>query len=275
MHRGSRLASVLRRTIAKTMPEHKPNATERADLSGQVVLITGGARRIGACLAETLHAAGMQVILHYRSSATLAHALQEKLNSQRENSCLLMQCDLAQTGKLKPMVDECVKQAGRLDVLVNNASAFYPTPIGKTETSQWDTLLDVNLKAPYFLSQAAAPHLRKSGGCIVNLVDIYADRPLRDHAVYSASKAGLLSLTRSFAQQLAPEVRVNGISPGAILWPENDHDEIGQQRLLSRVPLKRTGDPEDIARTALFLIRSAPYITGHVIPVDGGRSVLP
>lgn len=257
------------------MPEHKPNTPESKDLSGQVALITGGARRIGASLAETLHAAGMQVILHYRSSAEAAHRLQEKLNASRANSCLLMQCDLAETGKLKSMVDECIRQTGRLDVLINNASAFYPTPVGETDPRHWDTLLDVNLKAPFFLSQAAAPHLRKTRGGIINLVDIYADRPLRDHAAYCASKAGLLSLTRSFAQQLAPEVRVNGIAPGAILWPENDHDEIGQQRLLSRIPLKRIGEPEDIARTALFLIASAPYITGHVIPVDGGRMVMP
>lgn len=257
------------------MSKHKLNREETDDLSGKVVLITGGAKRIGACLAESLHAAGMQVIVHYRSSADKAHQLQEKLNARREQSCILMQCDLLQTNKLKPLIDECVRQAGRLDVLINNASAFYPTPIGETDQRQWDTLLDSNLKAPFFLSQAAAPQLRKTRGCIINLVDIYAERPLGDHAAYCASKAGLLSLTRSFAQQLAPHVRVNGISPGAILWPENQHNDIAQQRLLSRVPLKRTGRPQDIAETALFLIRSSPYITGHIIPVDGGRTIMP
>jgi pteridine reductase len=164
---------------------------------------------------------------------------------------------------------------GRLDVLINNASAFFPTPPCETGEQQWNTLLDTNLKAPFFLSQAAAPHLDKTQGSIINLIDIYAERPVQSHAVYCATKAGLASLTRSFAQSLAPEVRVNGIAPGAILWPENQHDEVAQKRLISRTPLRRAGDPQDIADAALFLIQGAPYITGQILTVDGGRTIIP
>jgi len=257
------------------MPEHKSNVTEKNTLRGKVALITGGARRIGACLTRTLHTAGMNVVIHYHSSLEPARVLQKELNAVRENSCILIQCELTEYNKLKPLVDESARQMGRLDVLINNASTFFPTPAGDTNEPHWDSLFDTNLKAPFFLTQAAAPHLKKHRGSIINLIDIYAERPLADHAVYCASKAGLASLTRSFAQDLAPEIRVNGIAPGAILWPENQHDEVAQKRLISRVPLRRIGQPQDIADTALFLIRDARYTSGQILSVDGGRSILP
>lgn len=256
------------------MPKHKTNSKQINKLNGKVALITGGAKRIGACMAKTLHGAGMNIVIHYHASGQAARALQEELNNDREQSCILIQGDLSQFNKLKSLVDESVRQMDRLDVLINNASAFFPTPLSRSNEQDWDSLLNVNLKAPYFLCQAAAPHLARHTGCIINLIDIYADRPLQDHPIYCASKAGLASLTRSFAQSLAP-VRVNGIAPGAILWPEQQHDEIAQQRLLSRTPLKRLGDPQDIANTALFLIQSAPYLTGQIINIDGGRTTMP
>jgi pteridine reductase len=267
--------SQARCNIAKTMPEHKTSVTENSNLDGKVVLITGGAKRIGACLARTLHAAGMNVVIHYRSSHQPARTLQKELNAERENSCLLIQCELTEYNKLKPLVEESARQMGRLDVLINNASAFFPTLVGDTDEQQWNALLETNLKAPFFLIQAAAPYLKKHQGCIVNMIDIYADRPLPDHAVYCASKAGLASLTRSFAQSLAPEIRVNGIAPGAILWPEHQHDEVAQKRLVSRIPMRRLGNPQNIADTALFLINNALYTSGQILTVDGGRTVLP
>jgi pteridine reductase len=257
------------------MPEHKSNQTEKSNLDGKVALITGGAKRIGACLARTLHARGMTVAIHYHSSLKAAHTLQNELNAQRENSCMLIQCELTEYSKLKSLVDECARQMGRLDVLINNASAFFPTPAGNADEPHWNTLLETNLKAPFFLMQAAAPHLKKHQGCIINLIDIYAERPLPDHAVYCASKAGLASLTRSFAQSLAPDIRVNGIAPGAILWPENQHDEVAQKRLVSRIPLRRSGDPQNIADAALYLISNASYTSGQILAIDGGRTVLP
>ncbi|MEA3292010.1 MAG: pteridine reductase [Pseudomonadota bacterium] len=240
-----------------------------------VALITGGARRIGAQIARTLHGAGMRLVIHYRSSAKEAEALQEELCTERPESVLLIRGDLAHTGKAKGLVRHSAAEVGRLDVLVNNASAFLPTLLDSTSEREWNTLLDTNLKAPFFLTQAAAPWLRKTGGAIVNITDIYAERPLLDHPVYSATKAGLLSLTRSLARELAPEVRVNAVAPGAILWPENTGDEVARRRLISRTPLKRMGEPEDIARAVLFLVRDAPFITGQVINVDGGRSIVP
>lgn len=257
------------------MTKHKPNQAEKSNLDSKVALITGGARRIGACLARALHARGMAVAIHYHCSLDAAHALQDELNAQRENSCMLIQCELTEYSKLKPLVDECARRMGRLDVLINNASAFFPTPVGNADEPHWNTLLETNLKAPFFLMQAAAPHLKKHLGCIINLIDIYAERPLPDHAIYCASKAGLVSLTRSFAQSLAPEIRVNGIAPGAILWPENQHDEVAQKRLVSRIPLRRSGEPQDIADAALYLINDAAYTSGQILAVDGGRTVLP
>lgn len=257
------------------MAKHKSNTSENLRLAGKVALITGGAKRIGACLSRSLHAEGMNIVVHYHSSIDAARALQMELNQSRANSCLLIQGELTEYNKLKSLVEQSVSHMGRLDVLINNASTFFPTPFKDSTEKQWDVLFDTNLKAPYFLCQAAAPHLAAKSGCIINITDIYAERPLRDHPIYCATKAGLASLTQSFSQSLAPAVRVNGIAPGAILWPENQHDEVARKRLLSRTPLNRLGDPQDIANTALYLILDAPYVTGQILRVDGGRTAVP
>lgn len=246
---------------------------EDEKLDGKVVLITGAAHRIGATTARTLHAAGANIVIHYRASRQGAQALQEELNAKRKESVILVQADLHKTEKLSALVREAADAWGRLDVLINNASTFYPTAIGSVGENEWNDLIGTNLKAPFFLAQAAAPHLKRAHGCIVNIVDIHADRPLRGHPVYSIAKAGLVMLTRSLAAELGPEVRVNAIAPGAILWPENDMDEVTKQRIISRTFLKRQGDPKDIARAALFLIRDANYTSGQVLTVDGGRSL--
>ena len=239
--------------------------------STKTVLLTGGARRIGAAIARTLHQAGMNLALHYRVSTEAAEALQDELNRRRAESVLLLQADLRDTARLPALVEHTVARWGRLDALVNNASSFYATPLGRTTEAEWDDLLASNLKAPFFLSQAAAPHLRAVGGSIVNLVDIYAQRPLQNHPVYCTAKAGLAMLTRSLAWELGPAVRVNGIAPGAILWPEQGVSETAKAQLLSRIPLRRRGEPEDIARTVLFLLQDAGYISGQIIAVDGGH----
>ncbi len=241
-----------------------------------VALITGGAKRLGAEITRCLHSAGYMVVIHYRRSADSAKRLQTKLELDRPDSAFLVQADLGEPQVCAQTIADSIDQAGRLDCLVNNASAFFPTPIDTADEKDWETLMGANLKAPLFLSQAALPHLRKTEGCIINLIDIYANRPLRDHPIYIASKAGLAALTRSLAIDAAP-VRVNGIAPGAILWPENigGDSEDGKQRLIARTPLKRLGKPSDIAKTALFLAKDAPFITGQIISVDGGRSVVP
>jgi len=239
--------------------------------STKTVLLTGGARRIGAAIARTLHQAGMNLALHYRVSTEAAEALRDELNRRRAESVLLLQADLRDTASLPALVEHTVARWGRLDALVNNASSFYATPLGQTTEAEWDDLLASNLKAPFFLSQAAAPHLRAVGGSIVNLVDIYAQRPLQNHPVYCTAKAGLAMLTRSLAWELGPAVRVNGIAPGAILWPEQGVSETAKAQLLSRIPLRRRGEPEDIARTVLFLLQDAGYISGQIIAVDGGH----
>lgn len=239
--------------------------------STKTVLLTGGARRIGAAIARTLHQAGMNLALHYRVSTEAAEALRDELNRRRAESVLLLQADLRDTASLPALVEHTVARWGRLDALVNNASSFYATPLGRTTEAEWDDLLASNLKAPFFLSQAAAPHLRAVGGSIVNLVDIYAQRPLQNHPVYCTAKAGLAMLTRSLAWELGPAVRVNGIAPGAILWPEQGVSETAKAQLLSRIPLRRRGEPEDIARTVLFLLQDAGYISGQIIAVDGGH----
>jgi pteridine reductase len=244
-------------------------------LEGKVALITGGAQRIGAAIARVLHAQGMKIVIHYHASETAAHALQQELHALRPESVMLVRGDLRNGDKLyRNLVFETVESFDRLDVVVNNAARFYPTPVGEAEESQWDDLVETNLKAPFFLSQAAAPHLKKVGGCIVNLADVYGDRPLPGFPIYSITKAGVVMLTRALARELAPEVRVNAIAPGAILWPEGGVDEMSKQRIVSRTPLKRSGEPEDIARTALFLIRDADFITGQTLAVDGGRWVV-
>ena len=249
--------------------------TNRNTLEGKVAVITGGARRIGASIARTLHHEGMKLVIHYHESADAARELQAELHHHRSDSVLLVGTDLLDPAKLEKLVSQATTEFGQLDVLVNNASSFYPTPIGQTTDKQWEELIGVNLKAPYFLSQAAAGALTESNGCIINLVDIYAERPLKNYPVYNVAKAGLIGLTRTLARELGPEVRVNAVSPGAILWPEGDVDEIAQQRLISRTPLKRTGNPTDIAQTVLFLVRDAEFLTGQIVNVDGGRSIVP
>lgn len=244
-------------------------------LQGKAVLITGGARRVGAAICRRLHDAGAQVMLHYRASVREARALETELTLKRAGSIALVQADLLKTAGLNGLVKDTVKAFGRLDALVNNASSFYPTPIGEITEQAWDDLMGTNLKAPLFLAQAAARELRKSHGCIVNILDIHAEVPMKNHLVYNAAKGGLLALTRSLARELGPEVRVNGIAPGTILWPENDiwQDEVARQRIINQTALKRIGEPDDIARAVEFLIAHAPYVTGQVIAVDGGRSV--
>lgn len=247
--------------------------TDSNSLHGKTALITGGAKRIGAEDSRTLHAAGMNIIIHYRSSRAAADALAKELNQLRADSAHVLQLDLDHTDQLAGLIEQTVAIWGRLDVLINNASSFYPTPVGSITTDDWDNLFNSNLKAPLFLSQAAAPHLKKTGGCIINMVDIHAFKPMRKHPVYCAAKAGLAMLTQSLARELGPEVRVNGVAPGAILWPENEMQDETKQLILERTALKRAGTPADIAKTILFLVRDADYITGQIIPVDGGRSL--
>ena len=242
-------------------------------LNDKVILVTGAARRIGAAIVTRLHENGARVAVHYRESAGDAESLADNLNSARADSAAVFQADLLDINSMKPLVDTVVEWGGRLDGLVNNASSFYPTPVGSITETEWDELIGSNLKAPLFLAQAATGQLRDNNGAIVNIVDIHAGRPLRDHAVYGAAKAGLAMLTRSLAKDLAPNIRVNGVSPGAILWPENGMTEDVQKSILEQIPLARAGDPQDIAGCVLYLLRDATYVTGQIIPVDGGRSI--
>ena len=244
-----------------------------AGLNDRVVLVTGAARRIGAAIVTRLHANGARVAIHYRGSGDDAGRLADGLNAARENSAAVFQADLLDDGARSRLVSSVAAWGGRLDALVNNASTFYPTPVGEITEGHWDDLVGTNFKAPLFLSQAAAPHLREHGGAIVNIVDIHAQRPLRDHPVYGPAKAALAMLTRSLAKDLAPDIRVNGVSPGAILWPEGGMSDEVRQSILEQVPLQRAGDPADIAGCVLFLLRDAPYVTGQIIAVDGGRSI--
>ncbi|WP_338031802.1 pteridine reductase [Ectothiorhodospira shaposhnikovii] len=245
---------------------------ETPSLQGRTVFITGGARRIGACMAHRLHAQGMNLVIHYRHSSDDALALQKALEARRPNSVKLVGGELLEPGAPEQLAREAVAAFGGLDVLINNASTFYPTPLGSITEAQWDDLMGTNLKAPLFLSQALAPALTERSGCIINIVDIHALRPLKDYPVYCAAKAGLWLLTQSLARELGPRVRVNGIAPGAILWPEAEENAASHEEMIQRTALKREGGPDDIARTALFLIRDADYITGQVIAVDGGRT---
>jgi len=242
-------------------------------LQDRVVLITGGARRVGAETARALHAAGANVFIHYRNSAADAIALAAEFNQARAHSAATHAADLLRAEAPQELVSAALAAFGRLDILINNASSFYSTPVGSITVSQWDDLMGSNLKAPLFLSQAAAPGLRVQRGLIINMIDIHALRPLKAHPVYSAAKAGLAMLTRSLARELGPEIRVNGIAPGPVLWPEDDMDESLRQEIIGRTALKRHGTPQDVARTVLFLARDAPYITGQIIAVDGGRSI--
>jgi pteridine reductase len=242
-------------------------------LDNHVALITGAARRIGAAIARTLHAQGADVAIHYRGSAEEAADLTDELNSQRADSAASYAADLTDMAGLNTLVEDVVAWHSRLDILVNNASSFYPTPVGEITEDQWDDLIGTNLKAPLFLSQAALPSLREARGVIINIVDVHSQRPLRDHTVYGPSKAGLAMLTRSLAKDLAPEVRVNGVSPGAILWPENGMSGATKDAILEQVPLGRPGTPDDVANAVLFLAKDADYVTGQIIAIDGGRSV--
>lgn len=242
-------------------------------LQDKVILVTGAARRIGAAIVTRLHENGACVAIHYRGSGDEAAALAATLNSVRADSAATFQADLLEIDRLPALVDAVLAWRGRLDGLVNNASSFYATPFGTITEQHWDDVIGSNLKAPLFLSQAASAALRDKAGSIVNIVDIHADRPLRHHAVYGSAKAGLAMLTRSLAKDLAPEIRVNGVAPGAILWPEEGMTPAIRQTILDQVPLGRPGDPADIAGCVLYLLGDAPYVTGQIIAVDGGRSI--
>jgi pteridine reductase len=247
--------------------------SEQLSLNGQVVLITGGARRVGAEIARTLHAAGASILIHYRASEAAAVALADQFNRCRPHSAAIHGANLAYAEAPEGLVAAALEEFGRLDILINNASSFYPTPVGKITIPMWDDLMASNLRAPLFLSQAAAPSLGKQRGLIINMVDIHGLRPLKGYPVYSTAKAGLAMLTRSLARELAPEIRVNGIAPGPVLWPDSGMDDALQREIVGKTALKRHGGPQDIARTALFLAQDAPYITGQIIAVDGGRSI--
>lgn len=244
-----------------------------ASLNGKVVLITGAAKRIGASIGRRLHAEGASVVIHYRGSAPEAAALCDELNGLRDDSAIALQADLTDAEQLPGLIANTIAWRGRLDVLVNNASSFYPTPLGEISISDWDDLLGTNLRAPLFLSQAALGALREARGVIINIIDIHAQRPLQDHAVYGAAKAGLAMLTRSLAKDLAPDIRVNGIAPGAIMWPEAELSAESKAAILRQIPAGRMGDPDDIAGCVLYLVRDASYVTGQIIAVDGGRSI--
>jgi len=242
----------------------------------RAVLITGAARRIGAATARVLHAAGARIVVHCHRSRAAADALADELNRARPDSCAVVQADLLQAASLPRLAEDAARAFGRLDGLVNNASSFYATPLGKIGLAEWEDLIGSNLRAPLFLSQAAAPRLREARGAIVNIVDIHAERPLRDFVVYSVAKAGLAGLTRSLALELAPEIRVNGVAPGAILWPEaGKHFSSDERaRITQQTPLERVGSPEDVAGAVKYLLFDAPFVTGEIIAVDGGRRLL-
>ena len=243
-------------------------------LTGKVALVTGAARRIGAEICRALHEAGMTLAVHYRNSADDARVLRDELQHRRAQSAFVFQGDLLQRGTPENLAEQVVSALGRIDLLVNNASNFYPTPLAEATVEQWDDLLGINLRAPFFLSRACAAQLGNHGGSIVNLADIHGEHPLAEHSIYNIAKAGVVMMTRTLARELAPRVRVNAIAPGAILWPE--HKKMGpsaRERILERIPLGRTGDPQEIARAVVFLARDATYTTGQVIAVCGGRSI--
>ena len=242
-------------------------------LAGRVAMITGAAQRIGAEIARTLHREGMDLALHYRSSAAEAKSLRQELEQVRPGSVLLVQADLGDMQALRVLCEQAAAFRGCLDILVNNASSFYPTPIDTATEAQWEELMGSNLKGPFFLAQAAAPWLRASGGAIVNLVDIHAERPLKDHSIYCMAKAGNAMMVRALARDLGPAVRVNGVAPGAILWPEQGMGAEAQRQILARTALGRPGTAADVAQAVLFLARDADYITGQIINVDGGRTI--
>ncbi|MDD4978073.1 MAG: pteridine reductase [Gallionella sp.] len=244
-------------------------------MQGKVVLVTGGAKRVGAAICRRLHAAGASIALHYHTSQHEAAALQDELNALRADSVASFSADLLDLDALPKLVQQTLANFGRLDGLVNNASSFYPTPLQTASEADWHDLLGTNLKAPLFLAQAAAAELRRTHGSIVNIVDIHAERPMQGHLVYSIAKGGLRALTLGLAQELAPEVRVNGVAPGPILWPQHRdwNDAAKREAIVAQTLLKRVGEPDDIAKTVAFLLNDAPYITGQIISVDGGKSI--
>ncbi|MFL9711037.1 pteridine reductase [Methylobacillus sp. Pita1] len=246
-----------------------------SSLENKVILITGGAKRVGAAICRLLHTEGARLMIHYRSSDDEARTLQSELNLKRPNSVAIIQGDLLRLSVLPKLVQETVQHFGRLDALINNASSYYPSELGSINEHQWEDLIGPNLKAPLFLSQAAAPELRKTHGSIINITDMHVERPKKGYIVYSVAKAGLVTLTKSLAHELAPEVRVNAVAPGPVLWPENNpqFDEVYRQRVISQTLLKRIGEGDDVAKAVRFLLQDAPFITGHVIAVDGGRSL--
>lgn len=238
-----------------------------------VALITGAARRVGAAIAQHLHAAGFDLLLHYRQSRHEMATLCATLNGTRADSAHAVAADLADADAPMRLIEATLAQYGRLDALVNNASRFFPTPIESATAADWDTLFGANARAPFFLAQAAAPHLRSARGCIVNLTDIYAERPLPNHPLYSMSKAALAMMTQALARELGPDVRVNAVAPGAVLWPESGKAETERRALLQRTPLAREGDPNDVAEAVRWLIQDARYCTGQTIRIDGGRTL--
>ncbi|MFC4528928.1 pteridine reductase [Dyella halodurans] len=238
-----------------------------------VALITGAGKRVGAVIARSLHGAGYDLALHYRRSAAEAELLASSLERQRSDSTCLVQTELADLDALPGMIERILTRYGRLDALINNASAFYPTPVGSATPTQWNELFASNAQAPFFLAQAALPALREARGAIVNLVDIYAERPLARHPLYCMAKAALAAMTRSLALDLGPDIRVNGVAPGAVMWPSDGKPYDDQQAMLARTPLQRAGSPEDVAGAVLWLLRDAPFVTGQIIHVDGGRTL--
>jgi len=245
------------------------------NLQDKVILITGGAKRVGAAICRLLHADGANLMIHYRTSVNEARALQAELNLKRANSVAIIQGDLLNLAVSPSLITETVSRFGKLDVLINNASTYYPTELGQIGEEEWEDLTGSNLKAPLFLSQSAAPELRKTNGCIINITDMHVERPKKGYIVYSVAKAGLVTLTKSLAHELAPEVRVNAVAPGPVLWPEDNpqFDEVYRQRVISQTLLKRIGEGNDVAKAVRFLIQDAPFITGQIIAVDGGRSL--
>lgn len=241
----------------------------------KVVLITGGAKRVGAAICRELHAQGAQVMIHFNTSLDEAHALQVELNAIRPNSAATIQADLLNIDLIPKLVEATIAQFGRLDVLINNASTYYPTELAQINQDNWNDLMGSNLKAPMFLAQTAADQLRKHQGCLVNITDMHIERPKKGYIVYSVAKAGLVTLTKSLAHELSPEVRVNAVAPGPVQWPENNpqFDEDYKNRVINQTLLKRIGDPTDIAKAVKFLVYDAPFITGHILAVDGGRSL--
>lgn len=238
-----------------------------------VALVTGAARRIGASIAAALHARGCRLLLHYRSSEDEAGALAEQLNGIRPGSAVLLQADLSDAGGAEKLAEQARAQSPKLDLLVNNASRFYPTPIGDVTLETWKDLIGSNLRGPFFLCQALVPELERARGAIVNIVDIHAERPMLKHTLYCVAKSGLAMMTRSLARELGPQIRVNGVSPGAIMWPEQQPSAAVKDYILERTVMKQLGSPEDIASAVVFLGLDAPYVTGQILAVDGGRSL--